>query len=133
MFMLFSMNAAYTRVQCLSVNKRGASQLTSVAEKWVYIISVQRPRSKSHSGRAPAQRSKLPREISAASSMSFSIIVSSICLLLLFCLLFYCFSSLQYLLGQFRCHRSALIQSSNRLSRADRLGVPSDYCCLLAR
>lgn len=113
---------------CLSTKEEPL--LTSIAEKWVYIISVQRPRSNSHSGRAPAQRSKLPREISAAFSMSFCIIVCSICLLLLFCLLFYCFCSLQYLLGLFRWHRSVLIQSSNRLSKADRLGVPADYGCL---
>lgn len=83
MFTPFSMNAARTRVGCVSVDKRDASQLTSIAEKWAHIISVQRPRSKSHSGRAPAQRSKLPREISAAPSLSFSIIVFPLLWLLL--------------------------------------------------
>lgn len=83
--------AVRTPVRWVSIDKRSASQLTSIVEKWGYTISVQRPRSKSHSGKAPAWRSKLPREISAASSMSFSVIVCSICLLLLFCLLFYCF------------------------------------------
>lgn len=96
MFTPFSMNAARTRVRCVSVDKRDASQLTSIAKKWVHIISVQRPWSNSHSGRAPAQRSKLPREISAAPSMSFSIIVFPSLCSYLFCLPFYCFFFVNY-------------------------------------
>lgn len=96
MFTPFSMNAARTRVRCVSVDKRDASQLTSIAEKWVHIISVQRPRSNSHSGRAPAQRSKLPREISAAPSLSFSIIVFPFLCSYLFCLPFYCLFFVNY-------------------------------------